>query len=170
MEYGPRIRSLEECFTDRRSEGSDPGSFGITWIISWLTKAIIRPGMGYFTGVWPAWKWSRVHVLPHKFSLVPSPVICLGLIFESCLNVKNQEGISRTLMYWQSLEKSIQEQTEVIFHKISISPRYQHLNNNNNTSVFKLELGSRHALDDGISQTSLKWDFRSKTFLYFSSD
>ena len=40
--------------------------------------------------------WSPVYL---QFSLVLCPRQCLSLIFESCPNVRNQEGISRTLMY-----------------------------------------------------------------------
>ena len=50
---GPRIwtyrlkrKALMEFLSDRRRVGSDLGSFGITWFISWLTKVTISLQLG----------------------------------------------------------------------------------------------------------------------------
>ena len=45
-------KPLMEYYTDRRSVGSEPQSFGITWLISRVTVVIISltgPWSGYFT-------------------------------------------------------------------------------------------------------------------------
>ena len=150
--WGYGLQRASHGISHRQEErGVRPAEFWHNLLISRVTVVIISltgPGSGYFTWCEAAWKWGLSSVYP-QFSLVLSPRQCLSLIFESCPNVRNQEGISRTLMYWQSLETT--EQTEVIFHKISISPPHQHSldNSHNNTALFKLELGPRHALERG---------------------
>ena len=107
--YRLKRGALMEFSSDRRSVGSDLWSFGITWIISWLTKVIISlnsVGKFHIHLNLSCMEIKKRIVFLVQFSLVLSPRQCLSLIFESCLNVRNQEGISRTLMYWQSLKKS----------------------------------------------------------------